>query len=132
MQVHLISLWVNKYWWNIVLDGDSTLNGGIALHKYGQTGWGESPNNKNIGIIDHSLGVTIATLTALDNGTTVWDNGTALSMDNGTALSIDLTNYITSYGDEYSIALCVLGTADKVSFFSKEKQLTEGIGGFAP
>ena len=125
MQVHLISLWVNKYWWNIVLDGDSTLNGGIALHKYGQTGWGESPYNINIGIIDHSLGVTIATPTALDNGT-------AVSMDNGTALSIDLTNYITSYGDEYSIALCVLGTADKVSFFSKEKQLTEGIGGFAP
>ena len=34
--------------------GDSTLNGGISIHKYGQTGWGESPNSKNIGIIDHS------------------------------------------------------------------------------
>ena len=34
---------------NLVVDGKSTLNGGIAIHKYGQTGWGESPNNKNIG-----------------------------------------------------------------------------------
>jgi hypothetical protein len=25
-----------------------------------------------------------------------------------------------------------LGTTDKVKFFSKEKQLTDGVGGFAP
>ena len=36
---------------NIVVDGDSTLNSGISIQEYGQTGWGESPNSKNIGII---------------------------------------------------------------------------------
>ncbi len=117
---------------NLVVDGDSTLDGGIAIHKYDQLGWGENPDNKNIGIIDHSLGSTIATLTSLDNGTTVWDNGTAQSLDNGTTLSIDLTDKITSYGKEYSIAIRVLETTDKVTFFSKEKQLTDGVGGFAP
>jgi hypothetical protein len=111
---------------NLVLDGDSTLDGGISFHKYDQTGWGESPNSKNIGIIDHSLGATLATLKPLDNGTIVWDNGTAVSMDNGTILSIDLTDKITSYGGEYSVAIRVLDTTDKVTFFSKEKLLTDG------
>jgi len=98
----------------------------MSIQEYGQTGWGESPDNKNIGIIDHSLGATIATLTSLDNGTTVWDNGTAVSMDNGTTLSVDLTDKITSYGEEYSIALRVLETTDQVTFYSKEKLLTDG------
>jgi hypothetical protein len=117
---------------NLVVDGDSTLNSGISIQEYGQKGWGESPNSKNIGIIDHSLGATLATLTPLDNGTIVWDNGTAVSLDNGTILSVDLTDKITSYGEEYSIAIRALGTTDKVKFFSKEKQLTDGVGGFAP
>jgi len=117
---------------NLVIDGDSTLNGGIEFLEYGQTGWGENPDNKNIGIIDHSLGAIIDTLTALANGTTVWDNGTVVYLDNGTTLSIDLTDKITSYGEEYSIAIRVLETTDKVTFFSKEKQLTDGVGGFAP
>ncbi len=112
---------------NLVIDGESTLNGGIAFHEYGQTGWGENADNKNIGIIDHSLGATIAKLTALANGTTVWDNGTAQSLDNRTMLSIDLTDKITSYGGEYSVAIRVLETTDKVTFFSKEKLLTDGI-----
>jgi len=111
---------------NLVVDGDSTLDGGIAIHEYGQTGWGENPDNKNIGIIDHSLGATIATLTSQANGTTVWDNGTAQSLDNGTTLSIDLTDKITSYGGEYSVAISVLEDTDKVTFYSKEKLLTDG------
>ncbi len=111
---------------NLVVDGDSTLNSGISIQEYGQTGWGESPNSKNIGIIDHTLGSTLATLAPLDNGTIAWDNGTAVSMDNGTILSVDLTDKITSYGEEYSIAIRALGTTDKVTFFSKEKQLTDG------
>jgi len=111
---------------NLVIDGDSTLNSGISIQEYGQTGWGESPNYKNIGIIDHSLGATLATLTPLDNGTIVWDNGTAVSLDSGTILSVDLTDNITSYGEEYSIALRVLETTDKVTFYSKEKLLTDG------
>ena len=111
---------------NLVIDGESTLNGGIEFLEYGQTGWGENPDNKNIGIIDHTLGSTIATLTSQANGTTVWDNGTAQSLDNGTILSIDLTDKITSYGGEYSVAIRVLETTDKVTFFSKEKLLTDG------
>ena len=70
----------------------------------------------------------------------MWDNGTSVSLDNGTTLSIDLTDKITSYGGEYSVAIRVLETTDKVTFFSKEKQLTDGrdpsqditLGGFAP
>jgi len=116
----------------LVVDGDSTLNSGISIQEYGQTGWGESPNNKNIGIIDHTLGATLATLTPQANGTIVWDNGTTQSLDNGTILSVDLTDKITSYGEEYSIGIRALGTEDKVKFFSKEKQLTDGVGGFAP
>ena len=116
----------------MVVDGHSTLNGGISIHEYTQTGWGESPNNKNIGIIDHSLGATLAKLTPQANGTIVWDNGTAQSLDNGTILLVDLTDKITSYGEEYSIGIRALGTEDKVKFFSKEKQLTDGVGGFAP
>jgi len=115
---------------NLVIDGESTLNGGIAIHKYDQLGWGENPDNKNIGIIDHSLGATIATLTSQANGTTVWDNGTAQSLDNGTTLSIDLTDKITSYGGEYSVAIRVLETTDKVTFFSKEKKMIDR--GFSP
>ena len=110
----------------LVVDGDSTLNSGISIHKYDQTGWGESPNSKNIGIIDHTLGATLATLTPQANGTIVWDNGSAVSLDNGTILSIDLTDKITSYGEEYSIGIRALGTEDKVTFFSKEKQLNDG------
>ena len=83
---------------NLVIEELSTLNGGIAIHKYDQTGWGENADNKNIGIIDHTLGATLATLTSLDNGTIAWDNGTAVSLDNGTILSVDLTDKITSYG----------------------------------
>jgi len=122
----------HKIYLNLVVDGESTLDGGISIQEYGQTGWGESPNNKNIGIIDHTLGATLATLTPQANGTIVWDNGTAVSLDNGTILSVDLTDKITSYGEEYSIAIRALGTTDKVTFFSKEKQLTDGVGGFAP
>jgi len=109
---------------NLVIDGESTLSGGIAIHEYGQTGWGENPDNKNIGIIDHTLGATIATLTPLDNGTIVWDNGTAQSLDNGTILSVDLTDKITSYGKEFSIALKVSDPSDEVYFYSKERGAT--------
>jgi len=70
-------------------------------------------------------------LTPQANGTIEWDNGTAQSLDNGTILSIDLTDKITSYGEEYSIGIRALGTEDKVTFFSKEKQLTD-VGGFDP
>ncbi len=52
-------------------------------------------------------------------------SGTAVYLDNGTTLSVDLTDKINSCGKEYSIAIRALGITDKVTFFSKEKQLTE-------
>jgi len=30
---------------NLVVDGESTLNGGIAIYEYDQLGWGENPDN---------------------------------------------------------------------------------------
>jgi len=30
---------------NLVIDGESTLNGGIEFLEYGQTGWGENPDS---------------------------------------------------------------------------------------
>jgi hypothetical protein len=120
----------HKIFLNLVVDGESTLSGGIAIHEYDQLDWGENPDNKNIGIIDHSLGATIATLTSQANGTTVWDNGTVFSPDNGTTLSVDLTDKITSYGEEYSIAIRVLEDTDKVTFFSKEKKMIDR--GYSP
>ena len=98
----------------------------LTLKNFGDFLWGKSHNSKNIGIIDHSLGATLATLTPQANGTIVWDNGTAVSLDSGTILSVDLTDNITSYGEEYSIALRVLETTDEVTFYSKEKLLTDG------
>ena len=92
-----------------------SLNGGIEIYKFDNKNWGEKPDKNNIGIIDHSLGTKITTLTSLDNQTTV-----------------DLTDHITSYGEEYSIAIKVSDSSDSVSFYSKEKQLTDGVGGFAP
>jgi len=41
--------------------------------------------------------------------------------------SIDLTDNIYSYVGEYSVTIRVLETTDKVTFFSKEKLLTDGI-----
>ena len=85
---------------NIVVDGDSKLNGGFSIQEYRQTGWEESPIFKHIGITDHSLGATLASLTNPANGTIVWDNRTTLEFD--------LTDKITFYGEEYSFDISAL------------------------
>ena len=100
---------------NMFVEEVDSLNGGIEIYKFDYKNWGEKPDKNNIGIIDHSLGTKITTLTSLDNQTTV-----------------DLTDQINIYGEEFSIALKVSDPSDKVSFYSKEKQLTDGVGGFAP
>jgi len=86
-----------------------SLNGEIEIYKYDYKGWGEKTDKKNIGIIDHSLGTKLATLTSLYDGT---------------AVSVDLTDQIYSYGEEFSIALKVSDPSDKVYFYSKEKGIT--------
>jgi len=52
------------------------------------------------------------------------------SLDNQT--TVDLTDQIKSYGEEFSIALKVSDPSDSVSFYSKEKLLTDGRRGYAP
>ena len=94
---------------NFVPESVVTLNGEIEIYKYDYKGWGEKTDKNNIGIIDHSLGTKLATLTSLQNGT---------------AVSVDLTDQIYSYGEEFSIALKVSDPSDKVYFYSKEKGIT--------
>jgi isopentenyl phosphate kinase len=53
-------------------------------------------------------------------------------LEESSTSSIDLTDKITSYGEEYSIAIRALGTTDNATFFSKEKQLIDNGRGFAP
>ncbi|MDP7096754.1 MAG: hypothetical protein QGI04_05675 [Candidatus Poseidoniia archaeon] len=94
---------------NLVPESVVSLNGNIEIYKYDYKGWGEKTDNHNIGIIDHSLGTKLATLTSLDNGT---------------AVSVELTDQINSYGEEFSIALKASDPSDKVYFYSKEKGIT--------
>jgi len=97
---------------NLVPELVATLNGEIEIYKYDYKGWGEKPDKNNIGIIDHSLGTKLATITSLANGT---------------AVSVDLTDKITSYGKEFSIALKVSDPSDEVYFYSKERSAKRGI-----
>ena len=87
------------------------LNGEIEIYKYDYKGWGEKRDKNNIGIINHSLGTKLATLTST-------------SLANGVPVSVDLTDKINSYGEEFSIALKVSDPSDEVYFYSKE------IGGY--
>jgi hypothetical protein len=97
---------------NLVPELVATLNGEIEIYKYDYKGWGEKRDKNNIGIIDHSLGTKLATLTSLANETPV---------------SVDLTDKITSYGKEFSIALKVSDPSDEVYFYSKERSAKRGI-----
>jgi hypothetical protein len=67
----------------------------------------------------------------LENGNIGWDNARTQSLDNGTILSIDLTDKITSYGGEFSIALKVLDPLDEVTFYSMEKRSIDKGGGYS-
>ena len=96
---------------NLVPELVATLNGEIEIYKYDYKGWGEKRDKNNIGIINHSLGTKLATLTST-------------SLANGVPVSVDLTDKITSYGVEFSIALKVSDPSDEVYFYSKE------IGGY--
>ncbi|SVA87438.1 uncharacterized protein METZ01_LOCUS140292, partial [marine metagenome] len=78
--------------------------------------WGEKNDDNNIGTVDHSLGTPIDTL---------------FSLESGSPISVDLTDIINSSG-ELSFGLGVLDPSDNVSFYSKEKLLTDGAGGYAP
>ena len=90
---------------NLVPQNVVSLTGGIAVHKYDRMGWGEKMDNNNIGIVDHTMGTHVATLSSL-----VAD----------TAISLDLSNIINSTGEQ-SFALRAIDPTDNVSFYSREK-----------
>jgi len=96
---------------NITPEQIENLDGGIVLYKYNYQGWGEKFNDNNLGSIDRTL------LTTLD---------TISSLESGSQLSIDVSEHIDSAG-EYSFALGALTETDQVSFYSKEKHITDGI-----
>ncbi len=101
----------DKIYLNITPDQIQSLNGGIVLYKYNYQGWGEKLNEKNLGMIDHSLLTTLETISSLESGSEI---------------SIDVSQYIDSAG-EYSFALGPSSATDQVSFYSKEKYITDGI-----
>ena len=101
----------DKIYLNITPEQIDSLGGALVLYKYNYQGWGEKLNEKNLGVIDHSL------LTFLE---------TFSNLNTDTQISIDITDHINSTG-EHSFALGVSAQSDKVSFYSKEKLVTDGV-----
>jgi len=101
---------------NLVPEEVETLEGGIVVYKYNYTGWGEKLDVNNIGLVDHSL------LTPID---------TLYTIEAGVPIAVNISDIINSIG-EFSFGLGVLDTSDNVSFYSKEKLLTDGVNGYAP
>ena len=101
----------DKIYLNITPEQIDSLDGAIVLYKYNYQGWSEKLNEKNLGVIDHSL------LTFLESFSNI---------NAGSAISIDITDYINSTG-EHSFALGTTVSTDKVSFYSKEKFVTDGV-----
>ncbi|SVB33376.1 uncharacterized protein METZ01_LOCUS186230, partial [marine metagenome] len=96
---------------NLTPETVNSSNGQIMLYKYNYQGWGEKLDSNNLGLLDHSL------LTALQSISTI---------DASSSLSVEITDYIESTG-EISFALGVLDPNDQLSFFSKEKMVTDGV-----
>ncbi|MBH31265.1 MAG: laminin G [Candidatus Marinimicrobia bacterium] len=99
---------------NLVPEKVHSLNSGVILYKYDYKGWNESLGQQNIGVVDKSL------LTPID---------TLFSLIPESGLSIDLSDFIESSG-EHSFALGISSVGDSVSFYSKEKFLFDGLGGY--
>ena len=81
------------------------------LYKYNYQGWGEKLDSNNLGLLDHSLLTTLQSISTIDASS---------------SLSVEITDYIESTG-EISFALGVLDPNDQLSFFSKEKMVTDGV-----
>ena len=81
------------------------------LYKYNYQGWGENLNTDNIGLLDHSLLTPLKSITMIDSSS---------------SLSEDITEYIDSTG-EISFVLSVSDPNDQLSFYSKEKMVTDGV-----
>ncbi len=95
---------------NLVPEEVETLAGGIVVYKYNYTGWGEKLDENNIGLVDHSL------LTPID---------TLYTIEAGVPIAVNISDIISSNG-VHSFALGVLDSVDHVTFYSKEKLITDG------
>ncbi len=102
-----------KVFLNLTPETLTSLNGQIMLYKYNYQGWGEKLDTNNIGLLDHSL------LTALEGIPKTEVSSTS-------TLSVEITDYIDSPG-EISFALGVVEPNDQLSFYSKEKMITDGV-----
>ncbi len=78
----------------------------VVLYTFDNTVWSEQDNEQNIGMVDHTLGEAIDTLTNLAPTMTC---------------SLDLSSVIDGPG-LYSFALAPLDSRDRVVFWSKEKR----------
>jgi methionine-rich copper-binding protein CopC len=96
---------------NLTPETVTTLNGHIMLYKYNYQGWGENLDTDNIGLLDHSSLTPLKSITMIDSSS---------------SLSEDITEYIDSTG-EISFALSVSDPNDQLSFYSKEKMVTDGV-----
>ena len=80
------------------------LTGGIVVYKHDQPDWGEKNDQRNIGVIDHTLSTAIDTLHSLDPESPI---------------SLNLSSIINEPG-KYSFALAGLDSNDHVTFHSYE------------
>ena len=96
---------------NLTPETITSLDGQIMLYKFNYVGWGENLDTNNIGLLDHSLLTPLKTISTIDPSS---------------SLSVEITDYINATG-EMSFALGVLDPNDQLSFYSKEKMVTDGF-----
>ena len=89
---------------NLTTEKVEQLTGGIVVYKYDHPDWGEKNDEKNIGIIDHALGIPLDTL---------------FSLEEESVVSLDISSIINESG-KYSFALGPLDSNDQVAFYSYE------------
>ena len=95
---------------NLFVKDVENLTGGIIVYDFNQIIWSEKKDNKNIGIIDHALGLALDTLYSLEHESSV---------------SLDMNHWIDGSGI-YSFALGVMNQDDHVTFCSNEAMYTSG------
>jgi len=89
---------------NLFVKEVENLTGGIVVYKHDHPDWGEKNDQRNIGVIDHTLSTAIDTLHSLDPESPI---------------SLNVSSIINEPG-EYSFALAGLDSNDHVTFHSYE------------
>ena len=89
---------------NLFVKEVENLTGGIVVYKHDYPDWGEKNDQRNIGVIDHTLSTAIDTLHSLDPESPI---------------SLNVSSIINEPG-EYSFALAGLDSNDHVTFHSYE------------